>query len=81
MEIVVALPQSAVQAGTADRLRGAIVKYCDAHLNSVTRDSGATTHAAGSCSRSRDFRLDRRVPRTIRDRSSVRVEGLTDDEP
>jgi hypothetical protein len=43
-------------------------KYCDAHLNTVTRDS-RRNNARGW------------LMRTIRDRSSVRVEALTDDEP
>jgi hypothetical protein len=130
VEIVVAMPQSAVHAGTADRLRDAIDKYCDAHLITVDRDSrrnnargwlmlafsvivvalfvwlaqrlSASSHTALSIAAEGlsiaawvllwhplealvfnrwDYRLDRRVLRTIRDRSSVRVEGLTDDEP
>jgi hypothetical protein len=130
VEIVVTLPRSAVHAGTADRLRDAMVKYCDAHLNMVGRDSrrnnargwlmlafsvvvvalfvwlaqrfSASSHTALSIAAEGlsiaawvllwhplealvfnrwDFRLDRRVLRTIRDRSSVRVEGVADDEP
>lgn len=130
VEIVVSLPRSAVHAGTADRLRDAVAKYCDAHLNTVERDSrrnntrgwlmlafsvvvvalfvwlaqrfSESSHTALSIAAEGlsiaawvllwhplealvfnrwDFRLDRRVLRTIRDRSSVRVDGLANDEP
>ena len=125
VEIVVGLPRAAVQTDTAGRLRTALIKYCDAHLVALERDSrrnnargwlmlaftvvvvgffvwlaqrlSGSSHemltvAAEGLSIAAwvllwhplealvfnrwDFRLDRRVLRTIRNKSTVRVEPL-----
>lgn len=125
VDLVVSLPRSAVQPETADRLRAALVRYCDAHLTTLHRDSRRNnvrgwlmlaitivvvtffvwlahrlsssphemlTVAAEGLSIAAwvllwhplealvfnrwDYRLDRRVLRTIRDKSTVRVEPL-----
>jgi transposase len=130
VELVVALPASAVRPDTADRLRAAIAKYCDAHLVTVDRDSrrnnargwlmlaftivvvnffvwlsirlSENSHEMFSVAAEGlsiaawvllwhplealvfnrwDYRLDRRVWRTIRDGTTVRVEALPDKGP
>jgi hypothetical protein len=125
VEVVLALPGSTVRPDMADQLRAALVRYCDAHLVTVHRDSRRNnvrgwlmlaitivvvaffvwlahrlsdspremlTVAAEGLSIAAwvllwhplealvfnrwDYRLDRRVLRTIRDKSTVRIEPL-----
>jgi hypothetical protein len=125
VDIVVGLPRGAMQADTADRLRAALVRYCDAHLVTVHRDSRRNNvrgwlmlapaavvvaffvwvaqrlsgspqemlaiaaeglsiaawvllwHPLEALVFNRwDFRLDRRVLLTIRDKSTVRIDPL-----
>jgi hypothetical protein len=125
VDIVVRLPRSAAGGETAERLRHAVVKYCDAHLMTIDRESrrnnargwlmlaftvvvvalfvwlaqrlSDSPHTALSIAAEGlsiaawvllwhplealvfnrwDFRLDRRVLKTIRDKATVRVEPL-----
>jgi hypothetical protein len=125
VHIAVSLPRDAVHADTADRLRAALVRYCDAHLIALHRDSRRNNvrgwlmlaitivvvtffvwlahrlsdspqemlavaaeglsiaawvllwHPLEALVFNRwDYRLDRRVLRTIRDKSTVRIEPL-----
>jgi hypothetical protein len=129
VDVVVGLPRSAIHPDTADRLRRALVRYCDAHLVTLHRDSRRNNvrgwlmlaitivvvtffvwlahrladspqemlavaaeglsiaawvllwHPLEALVFNRwDYRLDRRVLRTIRDKSTVRVEPLDPEE-
>jgi hypothetical protein len=128
VEIVVGLPAAAVRDDCAGRLHVALVRYCDAHLVTLQRDSrrnnvrgwlmlaftvvvvaffvwlaqrlsGSSWEVLTVASEGLsiaawvllwhplealvfnrwDFRLDRRVLKTIRDKSTVRVMALDDE--